>query len=152
VNALAIDPRRLNAGTARGGVFANDRISACVGDCNGTSAVTIEELLTMLRIALGAADLPACAAGDVNGDGTIAIDEILTAANAALNGCGPSPAENCLTSGGTVTTAMCCPSSRDFPDTCAIDACGCAPDSSHAARVCTCAAGRCFDGSGCVRQ
>lgn len=63
----------------------------------------------------------------------------------------PSAAEQgCIASGGTVTTALCCKSTGDFPDTCAIGACGCAPGQSHEVRACDCGAGRCFDGTACV--
>lgn len=58
----------------------------CVGDCNGDAAVTIDELLSMVNIALGSGSSP-CAAGDANADGEITIDEILMAVNAALTAC-----------------------------------------------------------------
>jgi len=124
----------------------------CVGDCNGDGQVTVNELIQMVNIALGAANVTACIAGDANGDGSITVNEIVAGVNNALGGCAPSPAEQgCLNSGGTVASAMCCASSGDFPDTCAVGACGCAPDASHAVRVCTCGAENCFNGSGCVR-
>jgi photosystem II stability/assembly factor-like uncharacterized protein len=63
-------------------------VPACVGDCGGNSTVTVDELLTMVNIALGNAEVSACEAGDVNGDGQITVDEILTAVPNALNGCG----------------------------------------------------------------
>jgi hypothetical protein len=47
----------------------------------------VDEILTMVNIALGNADVDACLAGDAYHDGQIAIDEILTAVNNALNGC-----------------------------------------------------------------
>jgi cysteine-rich repeat protein len=126
---------------------------SCAGDCSGDAAVTIDELITLVNIALGSAQVSACMTGDWNGDNEITIDEILRAVNVALNGCTFSPAEQgCLTSAGTVTSASCCASSGDFPDTCGIGACGCAPAASHAVRVCDCGAGSCFDGSGCVRR
>jgi cysteine-rich repeat protein len=90
VFALAIDPMTpttLYAGTYGGGVFAIEQISACVGDCNDTSAVTIDELLTMVNMALGNAAVSECLAGDRNQNGAITVDEILTAVNNALNGC-----------------------------------------------------------------
>ena len=59
----------------------------CVGDCSGTGTVTVDEILTMVNIALGNAQLSDCSAGDANSDGQITIDEILTAVNHALNGC-----------------------------------------------------------------
>lgn len=63
----------------------------CVGDCNGDGQVTIDEILTMVNIALGNLDIASCMNGDANGDGHITIDEILTAVNNALNGCAPTP-------------------------------------------------------------
>jgi len=49
--------------------------------------VTIDEILTLVNIALGNADVSGCEPGDRNGDGKITIDEILAAVNNALNGC-----------------------------------------------------------------
>jgi hypothetical protein len=61
--------------------------SPCTGDCDGMGSVTVDEILTMVNIALGNADVSTCNAGDANNDGQITIDEILTAVNNALNGC-----------------------------------------------------------------
>lgn len=63
-------------------------ISACVGDCSSSGEVTVDELLTMVNIALGNAEVASCEAGDANLDGQITIDEILAAVNNALTGCG----------------------------------------------------------------
>jgi len=52
--------------------------------------VTVDELLTMVNIALNDADVSTCLAGDANHDLRITIDEILTAVHNALNGCGAS--------------------------------------------------------------
>jgi hypothetical protein len=60
----------------------------CVGDCNSSNEVTIDELLTMVNIALGSANVSTCPAGDADHNGQVTIDEILTAVNNALNGCG----------------------------------------------------------------
>ena len=56
----------------------------------------------------------------------------------------------CVDSGGTVSTALCCGSTGDFPDNCAIGACGCAPEYSHQVKFCGCGEGKCFDGKKCV--
>jgi hypothetical protein len=61
--------------------------SPCTGDCGNDGTVTVDEILTMVNIALGNAQVSDCNAGDVNGDGEVTIDEILTAVNNALNGC-----------------------------------------------------------------
>jgi hypothetical protein len=70
----------------RRGSFVGPQPSSCVGDCSGDGAVTIDELLSMVNIALGTAS-STCAAGDADGDGQITINEILMAVNAALSGC-----------------------------------------------------------------
>ena len=62
--------------------------AACVGDCNGDGEVTVNELIQMVNIALGTAQVSACMAGDANGDGEITINEIIAGVNNALNGCG----------------------------------------------------------------
>jgi hypothetical protein len=49
--------------------------------------VTVDEILSMVNIALGNANLGTCEAGDANDDGDITVDEILAAVNNALNGC-----------------------------------------------------------------
>jgi hypothetical protein len=58
----------------------------------------------------------------------------------------------CLETGGTISTANCCQSSGDFPNTCLIGACGCAPEYSHEVSVCVCPDDMCFDGTACVNR
>jgi hypothetical protein len=60
---------------------------SCTGDCNGDDQVTVDEIVTMVNIALGYTPRDHCSAGDRNGDGEITIDEIVVAVNEALNGC-----------------------------------------------------------------
>jgi hypothetical protein len=60
---------------------------SCPGDCNNDGEVTIDELIRMVNIALGSAELRTCPVGDLNGDGEITIDEIIRSVNVALNGC-----------------------------------------------------------------
>jgi hypothetical protein len=59
----------------------------CVGDCNGDGMVAVDEILTMVSVALGASDHSACMAGDANGDDLITINEIITAVNNSLAEC-----------------------------------------------------------------
>jgi len=59
----------------------------CVGDCNHDGQVTVNELIQMVNIALGTADVSMCLAGDANADGEITVNEIVAAVNNALNGC-----------------------------------------------------------------
>mmetsp|Transcript_2955 Transcript_2955/g.6354 ORF Transcript_2955/g.6354 Transcript_2955/m.6354 type:complete len:671 (-) Transcript_2955:1390-3402(-) len=54
-------------------------------------------------------------------------------------------AERCIASGGTVTARDCCTTSDNFPSTCQIGACGCAPDASKPVAVCLCPTNTCFD-------
>lgn len=67
------------------------RAQTCIGDCNQNGDVTIGELITIVNIALGSADLAACVAGDVNQDGAITVNEIIQAVRAALDGCRLAP-------------------------------------------------------------
>jgi hypothetical protein len=60
--------------------------------------------------------------------------------------------QSCISSGGNITNQLCCQSSGDFPNTCLIGACGCAPSSSHEVKVCVCPEGECFDGNQCTQQ
>jgi hypothetical protein len=61
--------------------------AACVGDCNGDGDVTVNELVSMVNIALETTPVSQCRNGDANGDGTITVAEIVTAVTKALNGC-----------------------------------------------------------------
>jgi hypothetical protein len=90
VSALVIDPHTpstLYAGTW-GGVFDIQLMPGCIGDCENDGHVTVDEILTMVNIALGNAEMSDCDSGDANDDGRITIDEILRAVNAALEECG----------------------------------------------------------------
>ena len=62
-------------------------LNPCAGDCHEDDSVTVDEILTMVNIALGDAPVDFCLAGDVNDDGNITVDEILTAVSNALGGC-----------------------------------------------------------------
>lgn len=62
----------------------------CPGDCDGSQAVTINELLMLVNIALGNGTAPACIAGDANRDGIVGVAELVTAVKKALSGCGGS--------------------------------------------------------------
>jgi hypothetical protein len=59
---------------------------ACVGDCNNDGTVTVDEILTMVNIALGNADVTACPNGIPSG-AQVDVALILTAVNNGLNGC-----------------------------------------------------------------
>lgn len=59
----------------------------CLGDCDHSGDVTVDELLSMVSIALGAESFSSCNAGDGNGDSLITVEEILSAIERALSGC-----------------------------------------------------------------
>jgi hypothetical protein len=79
-------PDIASANSEDGTVSVLINTTGCAGDCNGDGAVTVNELITMVNIALGNAP-PSCAAGDQTGDGRIAVNEIVAAVNNELNGC-----------------------------------------------------------------
>jgi predicted outer membrane repeat protein len=60
----------------------------CDGDCGDDGEVTIDDLVLMVKIALGQTEVSVCSAGDRDHSETITIDEILVAVDHALIGCG----------------------------------------------------------------
>jgi len=80
----------------------------CTGDCNSGGAVTVDEILTQVNIALGNALVSACTTGDANADGDITVDEILAAVNNVLQGCSalPSPTPTATPDSGSVDQAL----------------------------------------------
>jgi hypothetical protein len=64
--------------------------SVCVGDCKGDGQVTVDEIITMVDIALGNAQPSACFKGLLSG-ADIEINLIIQAVNNALNRCPPTP-------------------------------------------------------------
>jgi hypothetical protein len=67
------------------------RSQYCAGDCDGSGAVTVTNLVTLVNIALSSAPLSACSRGDTDGSGDITIDEIIAAVNSALSLCVAAP-------------------------------------------------------------
>ena len=61
-----------------------------------------------------------------------------------------SSATLCTTTGGQVSSALCCNSAADFPNSCLTGACGCALASSHTVSTCNCAVGCFMPAYGCV--
>ncbi|HUL98521.1 MAG TPA: CSLREA domain-containing protein [Mycobacterium sp.] len=59
----------------------------CVGDCDGSGAVTVDELITLVNITLGNVPPSACAHG-IPADVEVDIALIIQAVNNAMNGCG----------------------------------------------------------------
>jgi hypothetical protein len=65
----------------------------CVGDCNNSGAVTVDEIVLGVGIALGTQSLDQCRRFDCNGTGQVTIDCIISAVSAALNGCQSTPTD-----------------------------------------------------------
>lgn len=62
-------------------------VSPCVGDCDGSNAVTVDEIVRAVAIALGTVGVEACRRVDRDEDGAVTVDEVLAAVNLALQGC-----------------------------------------------------------------
>ena len=60
---------------------------SCPGDCNDDGAVTVDEIITGVNIALGVASIESCPPFDVSGDQMVTVDEILNGVTVALEGC-----------------------------------------------------------------
>jgi hypothetical protein len=87
--ALAIDPHTPSTlyAEAGGGVFSIQQVAVCTGDCDGSGAVGVNEIITLVNIALGTAQPSVCADGGlpIGGDVTIAV--LVQAVNHALTSC-----------------------------------------------------------------
>ncbi|MBX3026214.1 hypothetical protein KF840_14995 [bacterium] len=79
INAWPLDEAYIDYVAAAGGV--------CGGDCNSSGAVTIEELILAVGIALGTTPVSTCGAIDTDSDGQASIAELVAAVGHALDGC-----------------------------------------------------------------
>ena len=59
----------------------------CIGDCDADGAVTVDEVLAGVAVALGQQPFERCAALDGDTDGHVAIEEIVAAVRHTLSGC-----------------------------------------------------------------
>ncbi|MBI3362645.1 MAG: hypothetical protein HY023_16210 [Chloroflexi bacterium] len=88
-SALAIDPlapTTLYAATDQG-VFSIQQVAVCAGDCSGLHTVAIDDLITLVNIALGTAEPATCAAGGLPIGGEVDIAVVVEAVNNAMKGC-----------------------------------------------------------------
>lgn len=112
--------------------------------------------VSSLGAAGDAARPPGDAAGTVDAVGSGGVGGSTAPAGAggaaSAGGAGGASSEAlCLSTGGRVVAATCCQDVSDFPSTCLVGACGCAPAQSHAVESCSCPAGDCFDPTrGCL--
>lgn len=82
---VAADPA--NSGGLCNVQQSGTRPCTCQGDCGGNAMVTVEEVITLVNIALGNGAADSCVAGDANGDDQITVEEIVGALVSALSGC-----------------------------------------------------------------
>lgn len=61
--------------------------SACTGDCDGDDAVSVDELMKGVNIALGTEGVEFCSYFDRNLDRAVTVDELIAASTADLLGC-----------------------------------------------------------------
>lgn len=73
--------------TLEGGFWAAVAAPACLGDCNRDRVVAVDELVTIVNIALDDTLIARCARGDLDGNGQIAVGEVITVVKQALRGC-----------------------------------------------------------------
>lgn len=59
----------------------------CVGDCDGSGQVGIDELVRAVNIALGAQPVTNCIPADRDRNGRVTVDELVAAVNNAVRGC-----------------------------------------------------------------
>jgi hypothetical protein len=74
----------------------------CLGDCDSSGSVDVNEIITLVNIALGNADSSACPHG-ITAGATVDIGLIIQAVNSALNGCPHDQSTATPTSTPTVT-------------------------------------------------
>ncbi len=87
--------------------------TGCVGDCDHSGTVTVDEVVIGINIALGSLALNTCPTFDSDGDGTVSVDELITAVNNDLTGC-PAVATVTPTPLPTVTPTL-APAFCDLP-------------------------------------
>ena len=75
--------------------FTFEEVSDCPGDCNRDGEVTVDELVSVVQVALASGTSPSsvdrmkhCLSTDVNLDYMLTLDELLMAVSRALGGCG----------------------------------------------------------------
>jgi len=70
---------------------AHEAAGQCVGDCDGSGTVTVDDVITMVNVALGTTSISGCDAGAPGHTGTILINDVVTAVNNSLHGCPTAP-------------------------------------------------------------
>jgi len=84
---------------------ARAEAQSCLGDCDANLAVTVDELVKGVNIALGTMELGQCGAFDRDQSGTVSVDELVAAVRGALEGCTPAGSQVQMTIRGIVSGA-----------------------------------------------
>ncbi len=92
----AIQPSATATTTASASPTQTPATAQCLGDCDGDGEVAIEDIVSIVNIALGNTSLNDCPRADRNGDGLVTIDEIIGAVNLALAGCSCATSPQCV--------------------------------------------------------
>ncbi len=81
----------------------NDTPAVCVGDCDSSGAVTVDELAIGARIVLGTAAVAECPTLGCGADGQVTIDCLVEAVDRALSGCPQSSGDTAAAARVTTT-------------------------------------------------
>jgi hypothetical protein len=78
----------------------------CAGDCGSDGQVSVDELLTMLNMAIRSLPLSTCPGGDATGDEKITIEDLVVAVTNARDGCTPQPTPTPTATPGSTTGSL----------------------------------------------
>jgi hypothetical protein len=81
---------------------ASAAVQACTGDCGANGVVSVDEIVTLVNIALGAAAPSSCSEGVASG-ASVDITVLVQAVGNTLNGCA-APGASCRTAAGSAST------------------------------------------------
>ena len=102
--------------------------AVCVGDCNGSGMVEINELILGVNIALGNTPVSMCPSFACTGNDTVPINCLIQGVNNALNGCPVEPTSTPTgTPAGTATATITPPVSPPTPTVTPGESCPIAP-------------------------
>jgi len=82
-----VQPNPIAVAGAPSAIAIADVPAVVCTDCSGDGSVAVDDLLTMVAVALGNSMISDCRAGDADGNGRIDINDIVAGIDAALNGC-----------------------------------------------------------------
>jgi len=85
--------------------------AACVGDCDNSGSVTIDEIVTGVNVALETLPLDRCAEFDCHANGEVTVDCIIRAVSDALHGCAPPATASSTPAASATATSVATPTS-----------------------------------------